>query len=232
MPVGIEANPYDGRHSYASLLIHAGRSPLAVAAAMRHASAEITWKHYAHLFEEAQLASSSDPEEAIWAARRKVSKGWAASNHRDRPPRGEDLPRARRSVTGAPCTIPGDPSSSGGASARAAGGHVASTWLYASMAQSDGNGSLSSPGPRTVEAAEPLLSVQQCAALLAVNHKTVRRLITSGALPALRVGRVLRIRPDDLELLSHRPSRIAVTQPARPRPPGGEFARRARAARQ
>jgi site-specific recombinase XerC len=72
--VSIEANPYDGRHSYASLLIHSGRSPLAVAAAMGHASAETTWKHYAHLFEEAQLASSSDPDEAIWRARREVSE--------------------------------------------------------------------------------------------------------------------------------------------------------------
>ena len=68
----LEANPYDGRASYASLLIHAGRSPLAVAAALGHASAETTWKHYAHVFEEARLASSTDPEEAIWAARRAV----------------------------------------------------------------------------------------------------------------------------------------------------------------
>lgn len=66
---GIAANPYDGRHSYASLLIHAGRSPLAVAAALGHASAETTWNHYAHLFEEARLASSLDPEGAIRAAR-------------------------------------------------------------------------------------------------------------------------------------------------------------------
>ena len=53
---GVEATPYDCRHSYASLLIHAGRSPLAVAAALGHASGETTWKHYAHVFEEAQLA--------------------------------------------------------------------------------------------------------------------------------------------------------------------------------
>jgi hypothetical protein len=39
---------------------------------MGHASAETTWKHYAHPFEEARLASSSDPEEAIWAARQAV----------------------------------------------------------------------------------------------------------------------------------------------------------------
>lgn len=69
----IAATPYDGRHTYASLLIHAGRSPLAVAAALGHASAETTWKHYSHLFDEARLASSTDPEEAIRAARRRAS---------------------------------------------------------------------------------------------------------------------------------------------------------------
>lgn len=71
---GIEANPYDGRHSYASLLIHSGRSPLAVAAALGHASAETTWKHYAHLFDEARLASSVDPEQAIRTARRTAER--------------------------------------------------------------------------------------------------------------------------------------------------------------
>jgi hypothetical protein len=41
-----------------------------VAAALGHASAQTTWKHYAHLFDEARLASSIDPERAIFAARR------------------------------------------------------------------------------------------------------------------------------------------------------------------
>jgi integrase len=84
---GIDANPYDGRHSYASLLIHSGRSPLAVAAALGHASAETTWKHYAHLFDEARLASSTDPEEAIWSARRAVSGD---------PELPQDCPKPRR----------------------------------------------------------------------------------------------------------------------------------------
>ena len=69
---GVEATPYDCRHSYASLLIHAGRSPLAVAAALGHASGETTWKHYAHVFEEAQLASSTPVEDAILAARLRI----------------------------------------------------------------------------------------------------------------------------------------------------------------
>jgi excisionase family DNA binding protein len=41
--------------------------------------------------------------------------------------------------------------------------------------------------------------------LLAVEHKTVRRLIDRGELPALRVGRVLRIDRADLEALRYRP---------------------------
>jgi integrase len=69
---GVEATPYDGRHSYASLLIHAGRSPLAVAAAHGHASGETTWKHYAHVFEEARLASSTPVEDVILPARLRI----------------------------------------------------------------------------------------------------------------------------------------------------------------
>lgn len=72
------------------------------------------------------------------------------------------------------------------------------------------------------------MSVQQCAALLAVNHKTVRRLIATGDLPALRVGRVLRIRPRDLDALCHRPDQGA-SAPRHPSPLArGHFAKRAR----
>ena len=57
------------------------------------------------------------------------------------------------------------------------------------------------------------LSVHECAALLAVNHKTVRRLIKCKKLPALHVGRVWRIT---------RPTwnGCATTAPRR-RPPAG-----------
>ena len=48
------------------------RPPLAVAAALGHASAETTWKYYAHLFDEARLASATDPETAIRQAREAV----------------------------------------------------------------------------------------------------------------------------------------------------------------
>jgi excisionase family DNA binding protein len=37
------------------------------------------------------------------------------------------------------------------------------------------------------------LTVRQAAALLGVDHKTIRREIASGRLPALRIGRIIRI---------------------------------------
>jgi integrase len=61
--------PYDGRHAYASLLIHEGRSLLQVAAALGHSSGDTTLRHYAHVFDEARLASGVGMVEAITAAR-------------------------------------------------------------------------------------------------------------------------------------------------------------------
>lgn len=66
---GVAATPYDGRHTFASLLIHEGRSPLAVAAALGHASAETTWRHYVHLFEGARGDKAVPMEEAARTAR-------------------------------------------------------------------------------------------------------------------------------------------------------------------
>jgi excisionase family DNA binding protein len=45
-----------------------------------------------------------------------------------------------------------------------------------------------------------LLTVQQTAETLAVCDKTVRRLINSKALRALRVGRSIRVSEDDLQI--------------------------------
>jgi excisionase family DNA binding protein len=74
------------------------------------------------------------------------------------------------------------------------------------------------------------LSVDECAALLAVDHKTIRRLIEREKLPALKVGRLWRINPADLERLRyHAPEAAAARRRRRrPRPTRGEFARRAR----
>ena len=53
------AAPYDGRHTYASLLIHEGQALPYVTAALGHASATTTLDHYAHVFDEARLAQRS-----------------------------------------------------------------------------------------------------------------------------------------------------------------------------
>jgi hypothetical protein len=62
-------SPYDGRHAYASLLIHEGRPLLQVAAALGHSSGDTTLRHYAHVFDEARLASGVGMVDAIRAAR-------------------------------------------------------------------------------------------------------------------------------------------------------------------
>ena len=78
------------------------------------------------------------------------------------------------------------------------------------------------------------LTVAEVAALLGVNHKTVRGEIASGRLPAVQVGRVLRIRRDHID------TRLAVEPLAEngnkvdcvrsPPQPVGRFARLAREA--
>ena len=60
--------PYDGRHTFASLLIHEGRSMPYVAAAMG-SSAQTIHKHYEHLFDEARLATRVSMVDAIREAR-------------------------------------------------------------------------------------------------------------------------------------------------------------------
>ena len=74
--------PYDLRHSYASLLIHEGRNPLLVAAAMGHSSGQLIWSTYGHLFEDARLAPSIPMVEAIDAARRELHRSCTAPAER------------------------------------------------------------------------------------------------------------------------------------------------------
>jgi integrase len=66
---GVRAVPNDGRHTYASLLIHEGRSPLLVAAALGHGGGELVWRRYAYVFDEARLAPTVAMVDAIEAAR-------------------------------------------------------------------------------------------------------------------------------------------------------------------
>lgn len=78
--------------------------------------------------------------------------------------------------------------------------------------------------------AERCLTVAEAAEWLAVDHKTLRRMIERGEVPALRVGRVWRIDPDELRA-ALRPS-TAVQPERRERPRlravRGDFSRRAR----
>jgi len=66
---GVRTTPYDGRHTYASLLIHEGRSLPYVTAALGHASPTTTLNHYAHVFDEARLATGVPMIEAVETAR-------------------------------------------------------------------------------------------------------------------------------------------------------------------
>ncbi len=77
----LKAAPYDGRHTYASLLIHEGRALPYVTAALGHASASTTLNNYAHLFDAARLETGIGMEDAIFRAREQIE---------DAPP----LPRA------------------------------------------------------------------------------------------------------------------------------------------
>jgi len=51
---------------------------------------------------------------------------------------------------------------------------------------------------KATNALEPLLSIAQTAEVLNVSPKTVHRIIDGGKLPFIRMGKVIRIRPDDL----------------------------------
>ena len=65
---------YPGRHSYASLLIHEGRSLPFVAASMGHSSATTTLEHYSHAFEVARHGTAVKMVDAIHEARRVCAK--------------------------------------------------------------------------------------------------------------------------------------------------------------
>ena len=66
------ARPYDSRHVFASLLIHAGESASYVAGHMGHLSPTTTNDHYAHEFARRALNLPRDPTEAIRAVRQIV----------------------------------------------------------------------------------------------------------------------------------------------------------------
>jgi integrase len=61
--------PYDLRHSFASLLLHEGRSVIYVARQLGH-GADLTMKTYGHVIDELEDAPRVSAEDAIQAARR------------------------------------------------------------------------------------------------------------------------------------------------------------------
>ena len=62
------ATPYALRHSFASLLLHEGRSVIYVARQLGH-DARLTLTRYGHVVDELEDAPQLDAEEAIWRAR-------------------------------------------------------------------------------------------------------------------------------------------------------------------
>lgn len=89
-------------------------------------------------------------------------------------------------------------------------------------------GSSLAPSPGLEEYA----TIQTVADALDVHYNTVYRAVRDGRLPAVRLGRAVRIKVSDLERLREdlaptSPAPIR-TRPPRPRAPRGEFARRAR----
>jgi integrase len=65
---GVDASPYDLRHSYCSLLAHEGRSAPYIAAMMGHGLTD-TQRHYAHLIDDARMAPGESMVDAIRSAR-------------------------------------------------------------------------------------------------------------------------------------------------------------------
>lgn len=61
--------PYHLRHTFASLALHEGRSLPWIAGEMGHASPTTLLDHYAHLYQEAELATRVPMDEAVRAAR-------------------------------------------------------------------------------------------------------------------------------------------------------------------
>ncbi len=91
LSVGVpRATPYTGRHTYISLQIHAGVSPVIVAAIAGN-SPEVIWKHYAREFDRARSAPSAPLADALATARARVGGVVNVLPSTERPP-VEDRP--------------------------------------------------------------------------------------------------------------------------------------------
>ena len=58
------------------------------------------------------------------------------------------------------------------------------------------------------------LTIREVKDLLQVSERTVRRWITLGALPALKIGRSVRVRREDIDMQTRTPSGPSVDQAA------------------
>jgi integrase len=75
---GLErTRPYDLRHSFASLMIQGGYSPVELAAELGHAPT-LTLDTYSHVFSEFARGKRIDPEAEIWRARTSTNDATAA----------------------------------------------------------------------------------------------------------------------------------------------------------
>lgn len=104
-------------------------------------------------------------------------------------------------------------------------------------AQLDGHPGTAAPADRPPADVVPQhLSLHEAAARLGVSYRTLWRQVRAGRLPAIRIGRAIRVSVEDLEQLRHDPDATARAgrSAARTRPapaarePAGEFARMAR----
>ncbi len=84
---GVATVPYDGRHTYASLLIHEGRSIPYVAAALGHTSGRMVLERYGHMFDAARLAPMAPMEESIRVARAQLLRAGVYPMCTERPVR-------------------------------------------------------------------------------------------------------------------------------------------------
>jgi len=79
-----------GRHSYISLQIHAGTSPVVVAALAGN-SAEVIWRHYAREFDRARTAAGLPLADALMLARATVAQYGAPTVHPRTPTPADGL---------------------------------------------------------------------------------------------------------------------------------------------
>lgn len=65
--VGVDYVPYEGRHTYASLLIDEGWSIVQIAAWLGHANPTTTLRHYSHLFSHREAQHAPSPSSVVRA---------------------------------------------------------------------------------------------------------------------------------------------------------------------